>query len=282
MQTFSNISEIGSLTAYEFEIACRNNVSYAYMGGNIALCRILTRYKIYLDLRDLNITPHLIMDGFWETWLSQCMARIIKPGDVCLDIGANFGYYAILMSALAGEKGRTVAIEPNPHVCKLLRNTASLQSQHFEVAEVALSNISGKAVLTIPEEHYGQASIIKQNISFFDRKNKIKVQTITLDELISQLNLSRVDVIKMDVEGVESLVFEGMKNTIESNPDLKIIIEYSPFLYSDARQFTEYLFSRFKVHRLKDVDEMTVLEEDSISELLELNDHTDLYLERKE
>ncbi|MBD0285158.1 MAG: FkbM family methyltransferase [Bacteroidota bacterium] len=281
MQPFSSLSGIASLTRYEFETACRNNIAYAYLGANTALCRILTRYKIYLDVRDLGITPHLIMDGFWESWITQRLARIVKPGYVCFDIGANFGYFSILMSELAGRQGRTIAVEPNANICKLLHSTAAIHSQPFEVAEVALSNTSGKAVLIIPEEHYGDASIIQRRDRLFDRKKKMKVKAMTLDELAKQLNLTRIDVIKMDVEGVEPLVFEGMQKTIAANPDLRIIFEYSPFMYADARQFTEYLFSNFVVHRLKDVDEMTTLDESSIADLLLLKDHTDLYLQRK-
>ncbi len=120
MQPFLSISDIASMTGYEFESACRRNVQYAFMGGDVALCRILTKYKIYVDLKDTAITPHLIMDGFWETWLTMCLARVIKQGDVCIDIGANVGYYSILMSALSEDSGKTIAIEPHPSICKLL------------------------------------------------------------------------------------------------------------------------------------------------------------------
>jgi hypothetical protein len=58
-------------------------------------------------------------------------------------------------------------------------------------------------------------------------------------------------------------------------------LEYSPFLYPDAKYFTEYLFQQFVVHRIKDVDEMVTLDENSITDLLLLTDHTDLYLTKK-
>jgi len=281
MQSFLHLPELLSLTAFEFENFCRANTSYAYLGNNKALCRILARYKIYVDTRDVGITPHLVLDGFWETWLTQCLAKIIRPGDVCIDIGANFGYYSILMSTLAGKKGRTVAVEPNPNVYSLLQATASVHSSKIETIDVALSNSSGRATLSIPENYYGDASLVDRHDKPHVHRSKVKVKMQTLDELATQMLLHKIDVIKIDVEGVEPLVFAGMTETIAKNPGLRILVEYSPFLYDDAKCFTEYLFYHFTVHRIKDVDEMIELTEADIPALLHLNDHTDLYLVKK-
>jgi FkbM family methyltransferase len=281
MNPFSNLGEIGALSGYEFETACRFFCQYAYLGDYSGMCRILTKHKLYIDTRDTGITPHLIMDGFWETWLTQCLVKIIRPGDVCIDIGANVGYYSILMSALTGEKGQTIAVEPIPRIAGLLRKTAGLNYPGFGVAEVALSNRTGKTILHVPDHSFGDASILQRSDRLTVSKSKVKVQMITLDLLMEQMSISRVNVIKMDVEGAEPQVFEGMKKTIENNPGLKIIIEYSPYLYTNAKEFTDYLFSRFIVHQIKDVDEMIVLSEGA-NQLTELKDHTDLYLRLKD
>ena len=280
MNSFSTIREITSLTGYEFETACRDHTSYAYLGNNTGLCKILTKYNIYVDTTDVGVTPHLIMDGFWETWLTQCLVEIVREGDVCIDIGANLGYYSLLMSELCGKTGRTVAIEPNPRICELLRHSQSIHPFRFDVMESAVSNKNGKAVLSVPGNYPGNASINRQ----FDRvwnPSKSKVRITTLDEIVSAMNLPKVDIIKMDVEGAEPLVFEGMQKTIAGNPGLQIIVEYSPHLYGDARAFTQYLFSRFTVQRIKDVEKMTLLDESSMATLLQLTDHTDLYLTAK-
>lgn len=280
MQQLVNISDINSLTSFEFEAACREYTHYAYLENNTALCRILTKYKIYIDTRDASMSPHLIMDGYWETWLTQCLARIIKPGDICIDIGANFGYYSILMSALSGT-GQTIAVEPNPRICQLLRATASIHPHRFEVIEAALSNKSGKVTLSVPDNYFGDGSIINRTDRGPVRGTKKKVSALTLDEMVQQLNLPKVDVVKMDVEGVEPLIFEGMQQTIERNPGIKIILEYSPFIYADTIPFTEYLFARFTVHRIKDADQAVALDASAIADLVQLKDHTDLYLQRK-
>lgn len=281
MESFLRLNDILSLTAFEFETICRANTSYAYLGNNKALCRILGKYKIYVDTRDIGITPHLVMDGFWETWLTQCLSKIIKPGDICIDIGANYGYYSVLMSTLTGEKGRTIAIEPNPYVIGLLRATASVHSSRIEPIQVALSDVSGSTTLIIPDNYYGDASIVERRDKPRVSRSRVDVKTQTLDELARQLELPSVDLIKMDVEGAEPRVFNGMSETIAKNPGLRILVEYSPYLYADAKSFTEFLFHHFTVCRIKDVDNMIALTETDISDLLCITDYTDLYLVKK-
>src|SRR5688572_19819262 len=70
---FADIREITSLSGSEYEQACRDHTFYAYLGNNTGLCKVLTKYKIYVDTRDAGVTPHYIMDGFWESWLTQCL-----------------------------------------------------------------------------------------------------------------------------------------------------------------------------------------------------------------
>ncbi|OJY81404.1 MAG: hypothetical protein BGP13_15540 [Sphingobacteriales bacterium 40-81] len=281
MTPFFRIEDIASLPGFEFESPCRQYANYAYLENNIALCRVLTKYKIYVDTRDRGIAPHLIMDGFWETWLTQYLARIVKPGNICLDIGANVGYFSVLMAALTGDQGRTIAIEPNPGVAKLLSLTAGINGPGFEVAQVALADKEGKMRLKVPNESFGDASIIERIDNITKAKSVVKVRTATLDNLLNELNVDKVDIIKMDVEGAEPMVFEGMRQTIAKNKNIQIIIEYSPFLYDNPRVFTEYLFSEFIVRRIKDVEQIQDLDESAIDSLVNLRDHTDLYLQKK-
>lgn len=281
MLPFNDIREIASLTPGDMEIICRSNVTNAYLGNNIILCRVLSKYKMYVNTLDCGIAPHLIIDGYWESWLTQCLTRIVEPGSICIDVGANVGYYTLLMSELAGKKGRTISVEPNPEVCKCLKLTQSIHGFTFEIMEAAVSNRKGYTSLSVPTYYPGSASIVPF-LGFASSKiSKVKVRLLTIDEMVLELNLPKVDVIKIDVEGVEPQVFEGMQETIRNNPTLKIVMEYSPFLYDHVKDFTEYLFSKFTVNRIKDVDQMTQLDESSIPGLCELKDHTDLYLQRK-
>ena len=281
MESFLRLEDILSRTAFEFETICRENASYAYLGNNKALCRVLGRYKIYVDTRDIGITPHLVTDGFWETWLTQCISRVIKPGDICIDIGANYGYYSLLMSTLTGKDGRTIAVEPNPYVFGLLAATASVHSSSIEPVQVALSDVTGYTTLIIPDNFFGDASIVERMDKPRRGRSRVDVKTQTLDELAVHLELPRVDLVKMDVEGAEPQVFNGMNDIIAKNSGLRVLIEYSPYLYNDAKSFTEFLFRHFEVSRIKDVENMITLSEADIPMLLSITDHTDLYLTRR-
>ncbi|MGN6491873.1 MAG: FkbM family methyltransferase [Agriterribacter sp.] len=270
--------DIATLAKLQFEPLCRQYSGCVQFDNHIALCRVLTRYKIYVDTRDMGIARHLMLDGFWEPWVTQCLASIVKPGDVCIDIGANYGYYSALLLDLVGNNGRVIAIEPNPSIVKLLRLTADINSPGFDIEEVALSYKKGKIKLTVPKNYFGDASILEGT----DKRPHIdyKVPTVRLDDVLREKQINKVDIIKIDVAGAEPWVFEGMQQTILQNPGLQIIMEYSPWLYEKARGFTEYLFARFTIRCLKD-EQQQDLEYSAIENLLNLRTRTDLYLKRK-
>ncbi|HEX7844442.1 MAG TPA: FkbM family methyltransferase [Chitinophagaceae bacterium] len=281
MAVFNDIRSIASMSRQEFETTCMAHTANAYLGDHISLCKVLTKYKMYVDTRDLGIAPHLIMDGYWESWLTQCLAEKVKPGFVCMDIGANLGYYSLLMAELCGHSGRTISVEPNPSMAKLLRFSEFIHGWNFNIVEKAIADKPGEAELTIPEGSFGGASLASEPGSPFAKNSRVNVAVTTVDDIVQELRLSKVDMIKIDVEGYEPQVFEGMKKTITNNPQLQLIIEYSPFAYKEAKKFSDFLFDHFTIYRIKDVDSTELIDKAGMQKLLELKDHTDLYLARK-
>lgn len=276
MNQFADIREIATMSRADYEKACLEHTDHIYLGNDTVLCKVLTRYKMFVNSRDLGIAPHLMMDGYWESWLTQLLAQTVKPGFVCLDIGANFGYYSLLMSELAGKNGRTISVEPNPLICDHLRATEFLHGWHFEVVQAAVADKKGEAVLTITDRELGGGTI-KPN-ELIPGRTQVTVPTLSVDNLVAELGLSQVDMIKIDVEGVEPQVFAGMRDTIRKNRGVAIIMEYSPSIYTDAEEFTNFLFSEFVVHQVKDVDKMVALNKYDIPRLVAMGDHTDLFL----
>lgn len=279
MTTFSNLPEIKNLTRGDFEQACSSQVDHIYVGNNTVLCKVLGRQKMYVDSTDAGIAPHLMMDGYWESWLTLLFANIIKPGDTCLDIGANFGYFSILMSELSGNSGKTIAVEANPRIANFLKLTRLVNGGKFDLIQSAISDRKGEAIMTITDHELGGGTI-KPN-ELIAGRSQVSVPTISIDELLEERNIQKVDVMKIDVEGVEPLVFKGMTDTLKRNPQLQLIIEYSPSIYEDTLQFTEFLFSRFKVYQATNVERITELKHSEIANLCSIPSHTDLYLTRK-
>lgn len=279
MTTFSNLSEIKEISRSDFEKACTSQVDHVYVGNDTVLCKVLGKQKMYVDATDSGIAPHLIMDGYWESWLTLLFANIIKPGDVCLDIGANFGYFSILMSELCGSSGKTISVEANPRIAEFLKLTRLVNGGKFDLVQSAISDKRGEAIMTITDHELGGGTI-KPN-ELIPGRTQVSVPTISVDELLKEKNIQRVDVMKIDVEGVEPLVFKGMTETLTKNPQLQLIIEYSPSIYENAREFTEFLFSRFKVYQATNVEAITELTQSDITWLCSIASHTDLYLTKK-
>jgi FkbM family methyltransferase len=278
-KAFDTIAHAAKLSRQELEKISTEHVKNIYLGDHLLLSKILGRYKIYVDSRDIGIASNLLMDGFWESWITRFMIQNVKPGDVCIDAGANFGYYSLLLAELAGKEGKAIAIEPNAYLSKLLSFTSSVNEYHFTTVQKALSDETGELTLTVPLHFWGGGTIRKEKVD--DHVTTELVQVDTLDAVVDNLNLSKVDFIKMDCEGVEPLIFRGMKEVLKKNPQLKMIMEYSPFMYKDARSFTEFLFSIFSVGEITGESTVRKFTEKDIDTLVHLSDHIDLFLQKK-
>jgi FkbM family methyltransferase len=278
-KAFESITHVRTLTRQEFEKICSDHVKSIFLGDHLLLCKILGRYKIYLDSRDMGVAPNILMDGFWESWITKFIIHQVNPGDVCIDAGANFGYYSLLLAELAGKSGKTVAVEPNAYLSKLLSFTNNVNDDHFIIQQKALSDEPGELTLSVPLHFWGGGTIRKEKVD--DHITTEMVQVETFDNMVKQLDLPKVDFIKMDCEGVEPQIFQGMKNTLEKNPQLKMVMEYSPFMYKDPRDFTEFIFSRFKVGEITGESTVREFSEKDINYLVNLRDHIDLFLQTK-
>lgn len=118
-----HLPPIAQLSWAAFQIACRTACQTTYLGNDTLLCRVLGKYLLYADSQDRGIVPHLCSDGFWETWMTLAVARVLQPGWQCIDVGANHGYYTLLMADAIGASGRILALEPNPKLAALLQQT---------------------------------------------------------------------------------------------------------------------------------------------------------------
>lgn len=278
MHQLLSITDIRELTSYEFENRCRAFSSFARLEGTHGLARILTRYKMFVDVGDLSLVPHLIMDGFWETPVTQCFSKIIKEGDVCIDVGAHLGYFSVLMSALSGRAGRTLAIEPNPSIAGLLRWTSEINFPGFEVWEGALSNATREMEIHIPKNKTGDSSLLVRAKSAAEGLVHHSVLATTMDQLLTNREIGKVDVIKIDAEGAEPLIFEGMHDLLRREIDLKIVMEYSPHLYPDAESFNAFLLGRFDIYQISVAFALERKDAEGMADLLKMQSHSDLLL----
>jgi FkbM family methyltransferase len=218
------------------ETVSRQESRAVYVGQDTVLCRVLGKYLIYADAQETGITPHLTMKGYWESWITVLLARTLRPGWHCLDLGANHGYYTLVMADLVGPRGRVVSVEPTPRLAELLRETLDVNEfPGVTVVQKAASRTDGdKLRLVIPRRRSMNASVTEvggPTDAAFD------VDTVTVDALTREW--PRVDLIKIDVEGAEEDVWQGMQRTIEQNPRLVVILEFNVDRSEDPRGFLE-------------------------------------------
>jgi FkbM family methyltransferase len=235
------LEELATLPREVMEERCRALASPIYLGDRTALCRILGRYKIYCDTRDITICAHLLLEGYWEAWLSQFMARIVKPGWTVVDVGANYGYYTLLLADLVGPDGRVVAIEPNPEAAELLGRSVFLNGfgARTSIREVAAGAADGgTAKLLVPRRMTGGAAIVEVASLSLPDIVQHDVPLRSLDSLLE--SEARLDFLKIDVEGSEERIVAGMERLLaRGRPPM--VLEFNPARYPDARAFLNHL-----------------------------------------
>ena len=157
--------------------------------------------------------------------------QALNSDDVFYDIGANVGTYTCFMGQLLND-GNVVAFEPHPANVKRLQENAALNNVQVEIRPVALSNEHGTSKLDVSGED-GQAGIGTHSLSTGDIGRTIQIDMIEGDRLIEESEIPPPSVIKIDVEGAEQLVLEGLSSALESEQCHTIYCEVHPDRISD-------------------------------------------------
>jgi len=141
---------------------------------------------------------------------------------VVLDIGAYIGYYTLIAAKQVGPRGKVYALEPDPISYSFLNQNIQLNRYSNVITfPKAASNHMGAAKFYLNSADASKTSLLPRD----GWEKAISIECITLDEIIGD---QRIDVAKIDVEGAEPMVLEGMKKTIEGNPQLILFIEQNP------------------------------------------------------
>ena len=149
---------------------------------------------------------------------------------VFVDVGANIGLYSLVVRQAMHPEGRVLSIEPSATTAATLREHVAWSAlSGVAVFECALSSKAGTAELAERTDDWGKASLAR----VVDAQTRSIVETRTLDDLVRETALPRIDLLKIDVEGHELEVLKGAKNAIERFLPT-IVIEYSPQWMSES------------------------------------------------
>lgn len=185
---------------------------------------VLDEGTLALNPRDPALLGLFAFNAF-EPFMTKVFREQIRPGDIVVDIGANIGYYTLIASRKAGNTGNVIAYEPEPENCIFLeKNISANNLNNVIVKKHALGDRTGKANLYLSNDNKCTHALVANRPS----SEKISIDIDTLDHSLSEAGINRVDVIKMDIEGAESIAIHGMLQTLKNNPSISVFTEFYP------------------------------------------------------
>ena len=161
--------------------------------------------------------------GFEHSSL-EILCQYLKPGSHFIDIGANIGLYSLVASKIVGNSGKIYSFEPNIQTFSILKRNANLNGcLNIIAVNYAVGNLNRDTFLSVNEKD--AFAYVKEQPD--DHTTEVKM--IMSDQFVVENNITKIDFIKVDIEGAELLFFEGAKKTLR-NFKPKIIFEaYEPF-----------------------------------------------------
>jgi FkbM family methyltransferase len=174
---------------------------------------------VHMRLDPTDFLDHTVLaTGAWEPDTSRGLLKQVPAGGVFVDVGAHVGYYSLKAAPLVGPRGRVLAIEPNPETVRRLRaNLRESKASVVLVEPVACSD--SEDVLTLyaaPHSNTSASSLSQANVALQGPvAATFRVRTRRLDDIVRESGVTRVDVIKIDVEGAELMVLKGAADTLD-------------------------------------------------------------------
>jgi FkbM family methyltransferase len=217
--------------------------------------------KMLLDINDESIAMRETFSSYafnkiHERVTTESFKKVVKEGDIVVDLGANIGYFTLLAAKLVGKKGKVFAFEPEPKNFNYLTKNIKLNNYTNVVLEQkAVSDRAGKIKLFLCPYDSGHHTINQPNgieayrLGRSGDVTSIDIETVTLDGYLKG-EVDRVDVIKIDVEGAEMLALLGMDGILRSNQNIKMFVEFFPLLIkkmgSSPEEFIRKLLEDYK------------------------------------
>jgi FkbM family methyltransferase len=179
-------------------------------------------HRMCVDEKD---SMGLSIDPAFEPVETTLCLGLIKSGDVVVDIGANIGYYALLFARQVGPLGTVVAFEPDADNFRLLTaNVGANGYTNVRMEQAAVSAATAQLVLYLNEVN----RMDHRTYDAGDGRQRVSIRAVSLDDYFAT-SASRVNLIKMDIQGSEPDALEGMTRLLGENPDVVLVTEFWPY-----------------------------------------------------
>lgn len=223
-------------------------------------------YTLYLDRLD---SLGLSLLGRFEPFETQVIRELLSPGDVAVDVGANIGYYTLLMAQCVGSEGEVHAFEPAPENFALLeRNVQENSAVQVTLEEAAVGDCTGRIVF------FESRTDLSDHRTYETTETRIKyeVPCFSLDGYCAGKPglAERIDLIKMDIQGAEFHALQGMMELLRTNRKLKLVTEFWPHGFESCQLAPEDFLSQLEEHgfRLREIREQDACLIDTSAEKL--------------
>lgn len=217
------------------------------------LCRVMDRWKMFCDARDISQTPYLLDDGLVEPQLLEHIHDRVKPGMTCVDVGACYGFHALLMAELVGPSGLVFAFEPHPRLFPMLKQNIEINNLCPRIRPFpnALGDAPVTGSISLHKRRYGGATLSERAKASFGTQESVTVQIDRLDQMIKP-ERGEPDFYIIQTNGFEPAVWAGMAALLKSKRKIQMIMEFIPRWYTDAPKFAaDILDQGFNVSRIE-------------------------------
>ncbi len=183
-------------------------------------------FRFECDPRD-GVAGEAGFTGWYEPQETRILARVLAPGAVFVDVGANWGYFTLVAGGRVGAAGRVVALEPEPRLCASLASNVALNGLAMvTVRRTAAAAGTGQmafAAFDADSDNWGTSHAVAGG-----GRGDFECATVALDDLLDGEGAGRVDLVKIDVEGGELDVLDGMRAGLAAGRYRYALIECHP------------------------------------------------------
>lgn len=237
----------------DLQLQIRRSI-WEYFNQNSSETSIIFNWINNLSLRlhlNNDFSSQLFVTGTYEPNELYYFSQYLAPGMTVLDIGANEGLYTLLAASVIQNDGLVVAFEPSPRELQRLQANLDLNQTKADMAPVkvlpiAISDRNGNHALKLAESTHSGQNTLGEFTYQIDCEAVVEVEVRRLDDLMPELKLASIDVIKMDIEGAEYAALQGAKQTLEQFHPLLLLEVIDDALQkqqSSADQVLQFLHS---------------------------------------
>lgn len=202
--------------------------------------------KIQVPWNDF-IGSSILAHGYHEPETVRLIEQLLKPGMVFFDVGAHIGQYTLVAGRLVGNVGQVHSFEPDPETFRCLSNNVWLNRlTNVSLNQLGLNNEKGSQKLYLASAEGTGCNSMAPPSTNYSSGRTLDIVCTTLDEYVDSKKITRVDLMKMDVEGAELLALRGGDTLLGSGNKPIMILEFEEARQQAFGNSTRALYDFFR------------------------------------